>query len=219
MTLGQTRPWSASRTPARRVVAHSRSIDAAEYLHCARRQLKMSSRPELKVEDEPGFIRFFHNLAAKPDDTVRIFDRGDFYTAHGDDAVFIARTVCLYTPPLLRTVADIQVGLQNYVRPAPAWPRTRPRVRYPLHHRLPQLPTRSSLPPRQAYRDMGIYRAVELEDHKTSFAWKSSGCRGRSRWPAGLRSHNPGYQDHGQGLRGPPCWRVLCRCKCARTWR
>lgn len=53
----------------------------------------MASRPELKVEDENGFIRFFRNLPTKTDDTVRIFDRGDFYTAHGDDAVFIARTV------------------------------------------------------------------------------------------------------------------------------
>jgi DNA mismatch repair protein MSH2 len=53
----------------------------------------MASRPELKVEDEVGFIRFFRNLPTKGHDTIRIFFRGDFYTAHGDDAVFIARTV------------------------------------------------------------------------------------------------------------------------------
>lgn len=53
----------------------------------------MSSRPELKVEDEVGFTRFF-NALPHGDGTVRIFDRGDFYTAHGDDATFIALSVC-----------------------------------------------------------------------------------------------------------------------------
>ncbi|KAG8623156.1 hypothetical protein KVT40_008132 [Elsinoe batatas] len=52
----------------------------------------MGSRPELKVDDEVGFIRFFRGIR-KDDDTIRIFNRSDYYTAHGDDAVFIARTV------------------------------------------------------------------------------------------------------------------------------
>ncbi|KAI9680284.1 MAG: MutS-like protein [Bathelium mastoideum] len=53
----------------------------------------MSSRPDLKVDDEVGFIKFFRNLLTKDADTIRIFDRGDYYTAHGDDATFIARTM------------------------------------------------------------------------------------------------------------------------------
>ena len=75
----------------------------------------MSSRPELKVnaihecirkmrgltldqvDDEVGFISFFRNLPVKDDECVRVFKRGtsggDFYTAHGDDAAFIAMTV------------------------------------------------------------------------------------------------------------------------------
>ncbi|KAI9850994.1 MAG: MutS-like protein [Thelocarpon superellum] len=53
----------------------------------------MASRPELKIDDEGGFIRFFRGLPDVGDDTIRIFDRGDWYTAHGEDAVFVARTV------------------------------------------------------------------------------------------------------------------------------
>lgn len=73
--------------------------------------IRMSSRPELKVlssyriaswhclltvtqiDDDLGFIRFFRGLPAKDDDTIRIFDRGDWFSAHGEDADFIARTV------------------------------------------------------------------------------------------------------------------------------
>lgn len=53
----------------------------------------MASRPDLKLDDEVGFIKLFRSLAAKDSETIRIFDRGDWYTAHGDDATFIARTV------------------------------------------------------------------------------------------------------------------------------
>jgi DNA mismatch repair protein MSH2 len=54
----------------------------------------MASRPELKVDDEVGFIKFFRGLPTKEDEeTIRVFDRGDYYTSHGEDAVFIAKTV------------------------------------------------------------------------------------------------------------------------------
>lgn len=46
-----------------------------------------------KVDDEGSFIRFFRGLPVRDDEIIRVFDRGDWYTAHGDDAAFIARTV------------------------------------------------------------------------------------------------------------------------------
>jgi DNA mismatch repair protein MSH2 len=55
---------------------------------------KMSSRPELKVDDEVGFIKTFRALPARADSsTIRVFDRGDWYSAHGEDADFVARTI------------------------------------------------------------------------------------------------------------------------------
>ncbi|EXJ73652.1 DNA mismatch repair protein msh-2 [Cladophialophora psammophila CBS 110553] len=55
----------------------------------------MASRPELKVDDETGFIRSFRSLPPKPggSNTIRVIDRVDWYSAHGEDAEFIARTV------------------------------------------------------------------------------------------------------------------------------
>jgi DNA mismatch repair protein MSH2/vacuolar protein sorting-associated protein IST1 len=52
----------------------------------------------MREDDESGFCKFFRNLPQKSDDTVRIFDRGDYYSAHGDDAKFIADSVGLEVP-------------------------------------------------------------------------------------------------------------------------
>jgi hypothetical protein len=53
----------------------------------------MASRPEMKEDDESGFCKFFRNLPEKNHETIRIFDRRDYYSAHGEDAKFIAETV------------------------------------------------------------------------------------------------------------------------------
>jgi DNA mismatch repair protein MSH2 len=48
-----------------------------------------------QVDDEGGFIRAYRLLPDKldPANTIRVVDRGDYYSAHGEDADFIARTV------------------------------------------------------------------------------------------------------------------------------
>ena len=67
----------------------------------------------LQVDDEGGFIKFFKSLPAKDDDTVRIFDRGDWYAAHGDDASFIARTVYKTTSVLRQLGKNDSTGLSS----------------------------------------------------------------------------------------------------------
>ncbi|TVY15087.1 DNA mismatch repair protein msh-2 [Lachnellula arida] len=73
----------------------------------------MSSRPELKVDDEGGFIKFFKALPSHNADTIRIFDRGDYYTAHGDDASFVARTVYKSTAVVRQLGKSESTGLPS----------------------------------------------------------------------------------------------------------
>lgn len=87
----------------------------------------MASRPELKVDDEVGFIKTFNQLeAGKAADTVRVFDRGDWLSAHGDDAVLIAKqqyktTSVLKTlgkNPGLPSVTMTVTAFRNFLREA-----------------------------------------------------------------------------------------------------
>ncbi|PYH80019.1 hypothetical protein BO82DRAFT_375896 [Aspergillus uvarum CBS 121591] len=80
----------------------------------------MSSRPDLRVDDEVGFIRFYRSISDNTNtntntngnnnnDTIRIFDRGDWYSAHGTEAEFIARTV-YKTTSVLRNLGRSETG-------------------------------------------------------------------------------------------------------------
>ncbi|KAF2260798.1 DNA mismatch repair protein-like protein msh-2 [Lojkania enalia] len=85
----------------------------------------MASRPELKEEDESSFCRFFRNLTQNGD-TIRIFDRGDYYSVHGEDAKFIATTVYRTTAvlrklgrePGLESVTMTVMVFRNFLREA-----------------------------------------------------------------------------------------------------
>lgn len=60
----------------------------------------------MREDDESGFCKFFRSLPHKNDDTIRIFDRGDYYSAHGEDARFIADSVHFSQFPLSGTYTD-----------------------------------------------------------------------------------------------------------------
>lgn len=42
---------------------------------------------------EHGFLNFIFSMPEKPDTTFRIFDRNEYYTVHGKDAIFAAKEV------------------------------------------------------------------------------------------------------------------------------
>ncbi|XP_047464338.1 DNA mismatch repair protein Msh2 [Mugil cephalus] len=42
---------------------------------------------------EHGFLNFIFSMSEKPDTTFRVFDRNDYYTVHGKDAIFAAKEV------------------------------------------------------------------------------------------------------------------------------
>lgn len=48
--------------------------------------------PWIDTVGEASFISWFHRMPPKGDDTVRLFDRGDFFSAHGTDATVVAAT-------------------------------------------------------------------------------------------------------------------------------
>ncbi|CAK9330010.1 unnamed protein product [Citrullus colocynthis] len=74
---------------------------------------EQSKLPELKLDAKQaqGFLAFFKTLP--PDSrAVRFFDRRDYYTAHGDNAVFIAKTY-YRTTTALRQLGNVSEALSS----------------------------------------------------------------------------------------------------------
>ncbi|XP_066391158.1 DNA mismatch repair protein MSH2-like [Miscanthus floridulus] len=69
--------------------------------------------PEFKLDarQAQGFISFFKRLPQDPR-AVRLFDRRDYYTAHGENATFIARTY-YHTMSALRQLGSSSDGISS----------------------------------------------------------------------------------------------------------
>lgn len=54
-----------------------------------------SEKPDLGLDNaaESSFCQFFRNMSKPSPGTLRLFDRSDFFSAHGDDAILIANLV------------------------------------------------------------------------------------------------------------------------------
>ncbi|XP_048239590.1 DNA mismatch repair protein Msh2-like [Haliotis rufescens] len=48
---------------------------------------------QLDTAQEQGFLSFFRGLPEKSSTTLRVFDRTEYYTVHGQDALFVAKDV------------------------------------------------------------------------------------------------------------------------------
>ncbi|XP_063954624.1 DNA mismatch repair protein Msh2-like [Lytechinus pictus] len=55
--------------------------------------LQSTHQLSLDSSQEQGFISFLRSMPEKPETTFRVFDRTDYYTVHGQDAVFAAKEV------------------------------------------------------------------------------------------------------------------------------
>ncbi|CEL07906.1 Putative DNA mismatch repair protein msh-2 [Aspergillus calidoustus] len=68
----------------------------------------MSFRSDAKGDDDAALIRFYRTLE-HDNDTIRIFDHGEYYAAYGAEAEFIARTV-FKTTSVLRYLGRSETG-------------------------------------------------------------------------------------------------------------
>ncbi|XP_022100678.1 DNA mismatch repair protein Msh2-like [Acanthaster planci] len=84
--------------------------------------MALQSHQQLSMDStqEQGFVTFLKSMPAKPPTTYRVFDRSDYYTVHGEDALFTAREffktlgVVKYLGSGERKVASVVLSKMNF---------------------------------------------------------------------------------------------------------
>lgn len=66
----------------------------------------MLSSSDIPQENE--FVEFYQKLGPKPSTTIRLFDRKDFFTFHGVDAVFIAKEI-IRTQTIIKYISPLHI--------------------------------------------------------------------------------------------------------------
>ncbi|KAI8922577.1 muts domain V-domain-containing protein [Powellomyces hirtus] len=76
--------------------------------------VEKDDRPDLSLDrpSEQGFITFFKGLPDKLETTIRLFERNDYYSVHGEDALFVAQTV-YKTSTVIKYLGDERKGLPS----------------------------------------------------------------------------------------------------------
>ncbi|KAK3791475.1 hypothetical protein RRG08_046627 [Elysia crispata] len=78
------------------IASHSHQLGMGKHIiKDKRKDMALQAKHELQLDtvQEQGFVAFLKSLPEKPGSTLRIFDRTDYYTVHGADAVFVAKEV------------------------------------------------------------------------------------------------------------------------------
>ncbi|XP_010862818.2 DNA mismatch repair protein Msh2 [Esox lucius] len=71
-------------------------------------------RLSMDAAAEHGFLNYYFSMPEKPDTTFRIFDRGEYYTVHGTDALFVAKEV-FKTNGVIKTLGSGSRKLESVV--------------------------------------------------------------------------------------------------------
>ena len=69
---------------------------------------------------EHGFLSFVFSMPEKPDTTFRVFDRSDYYTVHGKDAVFAAKEV-FKTNGVIKYLGSGNPGVRGLANRVASW--------------------------------------------------------------------------------------------------